>query len=85
MQDLKENIETHYKLFEEQKNIIVEGYKFRLVQICKRHLEKGYLNSEEFEQLSEFYKVYSKLGGNGQGKDYYERTIELPIKEKKEQ
>jgi hypothetical protein len=31
--------------------------------------------------LVEFYKVYVGLGGNGQAKQYYDKTIELPIRE----
>ena len=27
----------------------------------------------------EFYKVYSGMGGNGQGKEYFEKAIKLPI------
>lgn len=33
----------------------------------------------QYEQLSEFYRVYEGLGGNGQAKEYYERAIKLPM------
>lgn len=39
------------------------------------------MTSEELEQLTEFFKVYSDLGGNGKAKMMYERTLELPIKD----
>jgi hypothetical protein len=32
------------------------------------------------EQLTEFYKLYTGLGGNGQAKVYYEKAIALPPK-----
>jgi hypothetical protein len=32
------------------------------------------------EQLTEFYKLYTGLGGNGQAKIYYEKAIALPLK-----
>ena len=38
------------------------------------------MSSEQYEQLMEFYKVYSGMGGNGQGKEYFEKAIKLPIK-----
>lgn len=61
-------------------DLIVSSYRFRLVQLCKVYLQQGYMTKEQFEQLSEFYKMYNGLGGNGQAKEFYEKTIELPIK-----
>lgn len=62
-------------------NLILTSYKFRMVQLCEVYLRKGFLTYSEYEQLNEFYKVYSGLGGNGQGKEYYEKTIKLPIQQ----
>lgn len=58
--------------------LIVSSYRFRLIQLCREYLKQGYLTEDQYEQLSEFYKVYEGLGGNGQAKDFYERTIKLP-------
>lgn len=58
---------------------IVMSYKFRLIQLCKGHIKKGFMTQSEYDQLSEFYKVYSALGGNGQAAEYYEKTEQLPI------
>lgn len=60
--------------------IIVESYKFRLIQLCKKYLRQGYMTETQYEQLSEFYKVYNSLGGNGQAQEYHEKVLELPIK-----
>ena len=38
------------------------------------------MTQEQYDQLSEFYRIYSGLGGNGQAKEYYELALELPIK-----
>lgn len=38
------------------------------------------VEQEQYDQLSEFYRIYSGLGGNGQAKEYYELALELPIK-----
>lgn len=61
--------------------LILASYKFRLTQLCKAYIQKGYMTNTEYEQLIEFYKVYHGLGGNGQAKTYYERAIVLPIKD----
>ena len=73
-----------YVLEEEKLNkghieLILASYKFRLVQLCQAYLKQGYMTSEQYEQLMEFYKVYSGMGGNGQGKEYFEKAIKLPI------
>ena len=62
-------------------DLILSSYKFRLVQLCKDYLQKGQMTTREYAQLNEFYTVYTGLGGNGQAKEYYEKTMELPIVE----
>lgn len=62
-------------------NSIVKSYKFRLIQLCKLYLEQNFMTAEQYEQLSEFYKLYKELGGNGQAEEYYHKAITLPIKE----
>ncbi len=61
-------------------SLIISSYKFRLVQLCKEYMKQGYMKQGQYDQLSEFYRIYSGLGGNGQAKEYYELTIDLPIK-----
>ena len=67
-----------------EKNIemIVASYKFRLIQLCKTHLRDGWITQDEFDQITEMYKLYHGLGGNGQAQEYYERVLELPLVEK---
>ena len=48
-------------------------------ELIPKLTKKGYMTSNEYEQLTEFYKVYHGLGGNGQAKTYYDKTIKLPI------
>ena len=62
-------------------NLIISSYKFRLVQLCQIYLRQGYMTSDQYEQLSEFFKVYSGLGGNGQAKAYYDKAMQLPVKD----
>lgn len=78
---LQSSLQDLSDLYRNQINIIIDSYRFRLIQLCKQYLDQGHLSTKQYEQLSEMYKLYSGLGGNGQGKNYYERTIELPIKD----
>lgn len=61
-------------------DLIVDSYKFRLTQMCRLYIKQGYMTQDQYEQLSEFFKLYEALGGNGQAKQYYERTIKLEIR-----
>ena len=61
--------------------LIINSYKFRLIQLCKTHIKDGYISSADFEQITEMYKLYNGLGGNGQAQEYYDRVIVLPIKD----
>lgn len=60
-------------------SLIIASYRFRLIQLCKEFIRQEYLTQAQYDQLSEFYRVYVGLGGNGQAKDYYDRAILLPI------
>lgn len=60
--------------------LIIASYRFRLVQLCKLYMKKGYMTQDEYDQLTEFFKLYSSLGGNGQAKEYYEKTVKLEIR-----
>ena len=60
-------------------DLILSSYRFRLTQLCKAYIQQGFMTNTEYEQLVEFYKVYTGLGGNGQAKTYYERTIKVPV------
>lgn len=71
--DTKSDEKSHMQL-------IISSYKFRLVQLCKEYIKQGFMTQGQYDQLSEFYRVYSGLGGNGQAKEYYELALELPIR-----
>ena len=61
-------------------NLIINSYKFRLIQLCKSHLRDGYITEDDFEQITEMYKLYHGLGGNGQAQEYYDKVLELEIR-----
>lgn len=60
--------------------LILNSYKFRLIQLCKTHLKDGYISEHDFEQITEMYKLYTGLGGNGQAQEYYDKVIALEIR-----
>ena len=60
-------------------DLILASYRFRLTQLCKAYIQRGFMTNTEYEQLVEFYKVYAGLGGNGQAKTYYERAVQFPV------
>ena len=62
--------------------LIINSYKFRFIQLCKTHLRDQYITQDEFDQITEMFKLYSGLGGNGQAEEYYNRVLELPLREK---
>lgn len=81
---------THENMYEDLKKIqagnernftlILNSYKFRLIQLCKTHIKDGYISEHDFEQITEMYKLYTGLGGNGQAQEYYDKVIALQIK-----
>lgn len=81
IQNLKDDINKIQETHSLQLSSIVRSYRFRLIQLCKIYLDQEYITTSQFEQLSEFYKLYHDLGGNGQAKEYYEKTKELPIRD----
>ena len=78
---------THEEMYKDLKKIqeenerrfalILNSYKFRLIQLCKLHLKDGYITTEDYEQVSEMHELYKSLGGNGQAEDYFNKVKEL--------
>ena len=60
-------------------SLIVASYRYRLIQLCKLYIQQKYITQSQYDDLMEFYKVYTGLGGNGQAVEYYNRAIMLPI------
>ena len=81
-----EELRTYIQKIEDKERqdltLIIASYRFRLVQLCKIYIKQGYMTQDQYDQLTEFYKLYHSLGGNGQAKEYYEKTMELEIRSK---
>ena len=80
--NMYKDLELVTKKNDKNLELIINSYKFRLIQLCKTHLRDGHITQDEFDQVTEMYKLYHGLGGNGQAQDYYERVMELEIHEK---
>lgn len=76
-------IELLQKKNDKNIEMIIASYKFRLIQLCKTHLRDGWITQDDFDQISELYKLYHGLGGNGQAQEYYEKVMELDLVEDK--
>lgn len=81
LEDLRTYIRETESIEKSHMTLIIASYRFRLIQLCKGILKQGYITSEQMEQVSEFYKLYTGLGGNGQAKVYYDKIMILPIKD----
>ena len=55
--------------------LIIASYRYRLIQLCKSHLRDNYITESDFEQITEMYKLYHGLGGNGQAQEYYDKNL----------
>lgn len=60
--------------------LIIDSWKYRLIQLCRAYLTQGYMTQSQYDQLAEMYRLYSELGGNGQAHEYYEKTCKLQIR-----
>lgn len=80
IEELREYIRKVGQVEKDHMNLIIASYRFRLVQLCKIFIKQGFMTQDQYDQLTEFYKLYTALGGNGQAKEYYETAMKLEIK-----
>ena len=70
IEELRKYIRDVGQVEKHHMDLIVSSYRFRLVQLCKEFIRQGYITQSQYDQLTEFFKLYEALGGNGQAKDY---------------
>ena len=73
------DLETIQENNDRKFNLIINSYKFRLIQLCKSHLRDNFITEDDFEQITEMYKLYHGLGGNGQAQEYYDKVLKLEV------
>lgn len=71
---MRSESEKNFKLLQDNLDLIISSYKYRLVELCKGLEKQGFMYQHQYDHLNEFYHLYRKLGGNGQAQDYYERV-----------
>ena len=79
LEDLRKYVRENDLSVNNKLNLIVASYRYRLIQLCQEHLKAGQMTSCEYTQLTELYKLYTGLGGNGQAKEFYDKTVQLPL------
>ena len=52
----------------------------RLIYLTKKYLEEGWIDSEDYENLTYMYEPYIQCGGNGTVKRNMEKVEKLPFK-----
>ena len=71
---MRSEAEKNFKLLQDNLDLIISSYKYRLVELCKGQEKQGFMYQYQYDHLNEFYHLNRKLGGNGQAQDYYERV-----------
>ncbi len=84
LEDLRKYIRETENIEKTHMSLIVASYRFRLIQLCKGFLKQGYITTSQIEQLTEFYRLYTGLGGNGQAKVFYDMALQLPTQTEEE-
>lgn len=80
LEELRKYIRDTANIEKSHMALIVASYRFRLIQLCRGFLKQGYITTAQVEQLTEFYRLYTGLGGNGQAQVFYDMAIALPVR-----
>jgi len=48
--------------------------------LCNRHIETGYISTDDLDDLNYLFRSYKSLGGNGTGEALYNKVLQLQIK-----
>ena len=56
------------------------AWRYRIRQLCHAYLARGWISHGEYGQLQEMFTLYTAIGGNGQTKELYTKTINLDMK-----
>ena len=55
------------------------AWRYRIRSLCHAYLRRGWMSHDEYAQLQEMFNIYTAIGGNGQTKELYDRTMQLPM------
>ena len=83
LEDIKQHGIDLTNVHEKEKHLEHEtrcAWRYRIRTLCHAYIKRGWMSHEEFSQLQEMFNLYTAIGGNGQTKELYERTMQLDIK-----
>ena len=81
----KQNKELHDLIIDLQTQLdelrlaLRNSWRFRLLQLCRMCIAQQYITQAQYDSISEMYKGYEALKGNGQVTGYFQRATKLPI------
>lgn len=55
----------------------------RIMELGMKYIDRGYITSDEYENLCYLYKPYEKLGGNGSAKRIMKEVNKLELRKSK--
>ena len=50
------------------------AWRYRIRTLCHVYIQRGWMSSDEADQLREMFYLYESIGGNGQTKELYQKT-----------
>ena len=78
-----QEVQKSIRLFNKQMDLISHGgmslLRDRIIQSCQNFIDRGSITLTARTNISELYKWYASLGGNGIGKYYYDKMMTLPV------
>ena len=80
MQEIKDSLTEINKIVTPNANGTRSILRYRLSQEIPKHLNNGYIDLSEKEQLTMLYESYKMLGGNSTVSDLFEEMRHLPIR-----
>ena len=81
IEDLQNHVMRNQKEDESKFQLIMMFYRYQIITLCNFYLAQGYITLAQYNELSEFFKIYTELGGNGQAHEKYNKVLELDIRE----
>ncbi len=83
LEDIKQHGVDLANVHEREKHLEHEtrcAWRYRIRTLCHAYIKRGWMSHEEFSQLQEMFNLYTAIGGNGQTKELYDKTMQLDIK-----
>lgn len=77
---IKRRIEANHSM----RSALVALLHHQIYEQCNQHLARGYISTDDLDDLGYLYRSYKALHGNGTGEALYNKVVALPYKNKEE-